>query len=83
MKCQSLFSGKNKKNIIKLSSSEFVQRVLKIILATKKPTKNIFSSCLNMEQKSMRKYYEIKALMTMFLTRLSTFTLVQVKFSGQ
>ena len=30
MKYQSLFSGKNKKNIISLSTTEFVQRVVKV-----------------------------------------------------
>ena len=30
MKNQSLFSGKNKKNIIKLSSAEYAQRVVKV-----------------------------------------------------
>ena len=30
MKCQSLFSGKNKKNIINLSSAENAQRVVKV-----------------------------------------------------
>ena len=30
MKSQNLFSGKYKKNIIKLSSAEFAQRVLKV-----------------------------------------------------
>ena len=30
MKCQTLFSGKNKKNIISLSSAEFAERVVKI-----------------------------------------------------
>ena len=29
MKCQSLFSRKNKKNIINLSSAEFTKRVVK------------------------------------------------------
>ena len=29
MKCQSLFSGKNKKNVINLSSAELAQRVVK------------------------------------------------------
>ena len=29
MKCQNLFSWKNKKNIINLSSAEFAQRVVK------------------------------------------------------
>ena len=29
MKCQSLFSEKNKKNILKLLSAEFVHRVVK------------------------------------------------------
>ena len=32
MKCQILFSGKNKKNIINLSSAENAQRVVKIKL---------------------------------------------------
>ena len=31
MKCQILFSGKNKKNIINLSSAENAQRVIKVI----------------------------------------------------
>ena len=30
MKCQNLFSGKNKKNIINLSSAELAQRVVKV-----------------------------------------------------
>ena len=30
MKCQILFSGKNKKNIISLSSAENAQRVVKV-----------------------------------------------------
>ena len=30
MKCQNLFSGKSKKNIINLSSSELAQRVVKV-----------------------------------------------------
>ena len=30
MKCQCLFSGKNKKNIIGLLSAEFAQRVVKV-----------------------------------------------------
>ena len=35
MKCQILFSGKNKKNIINLSSAENAQRVVKVkVLAT-------------------------------------------------
>ena len=33
MKCQSLFSGKNKKNIINLLSAEFAQRVIKVKLS--------------------------------------------------
>ena len=32
MKCQILFSGKNKKNIINLSSAELAQSVVKITL---------------------------------------------------
>ena len=30
MKCQSLFSGKNKKKIINLSSAEFAKRVVNV-----------------------------------------------------
>ena len=30
MKCQSIFSGKNKKNIISLSSAEYAQRVVMV-----------------------------------------------------
>ena len=30
MKCQNLFYGKNKKNIINVSSAEFAQRVVKV-----------------------------------------------------
>ena len=30
MKCQNLFSGKKKKNIVKLSSAELAQRVVKV-----------------------------------------------------
>ena len=30
MKCQSVFTGKNKKNIINLLSSEFAQRMVKV-----------------------------------------------------
>ena len=37
MKCQSLFSGKNKKNIINLSSAEFAQRVVKVKLIAISP----------------------------------------------
>ena len=32
MKCQILFSGKNKKNIVNLSSAEYAQRVVKVVL---------------------------------------------------
>ena len=35
MKCQILFSGKNKKNIINLSSAENAQRVVKVKLNLK------------------------------------------------
>ena len=31
MNCQILFSGENKKNIIKVSSAEFAQRVVKVL----------------------------------------------------
>ena len=33
MKCQILFSGKNKKNIINLSSAENAQRVVKVFFS--------------------------------------------------
>ena len=36
MKCQILFSGKNKKNIINLSSAENAQRVVKVNLRSVK-----------------------------------------------
>ena len=39
LKCQSLFFGKNKKNITKLPSAEFAQRVIKV---KEDPGKNIF-----------------------------------------
>ena len=35
MKCPSIFSGKNKKNIINLSSAELAQRVEKINIPVK------------------------------------------------
>ena len=40
MKCQILFSGKNKKNIINLSSAENAQRVVKV----KQPQKEQMAS---------------------------------------
>ena len=36
MKCQSLFSGKNKKNIINFSSVEFVHRMVNVELDSTK-----------------------------------------------
>ena len=36
MKCQILFSGKNKKNIINLSSTELAQRVVKVNASSEK-----------------------------------------------
>ena len=36
MKCQIMFSGKNKKNIINLSSAELAQRVVKVKLCNSK-----------------------------------------------
>ena len=38
MKCQILFSGKNKKNIINLSSAENAQRVVKVKVSCIKRT---------------------------------------------
>ena len=35
MKCQILFSGKNKKNILNLSSAELAQRVVKVKVLSK------------------------------------------------
>ena len=43
MKCQILFSGKNKKNIINLSSAENAQRVVKVNLDHMK--KKVLSVC--------------------------------------
>ena len=44
MNCQSLFSGKNKKNIISLSSAELDQRVLKVkYLKTNHPAVDWFA----------------------------------------
>ena len=40
MKCQILFSGKNKKNIINLSSAENAQRVVKVKLCIRIYQKN-------------------------------------------
>ena len=37
MKCQILFSGKNKKNVINLSSAENAQRVVKVKLLIQFP----------------------------------------------
>ena len=36
MKCQILFSGKNKKSIIRLSSAEFTQRAVKVKITNAK-----------------------------------------------
>ena len=42
MKCQSLFSGKNKENIINLSSAELAQKVAEIIFSLFIPLQLIF-----------------------------------------
>ena len=34
MKCRSLFSGKNKKTVSKLSSAEFAQKMVKVKIGT-------------------------------------------------
>ena len=39
MNCQCLFSWKNKKNIVNLSSAELAQRVVKVIMVS--PLKNL------------------------------------------
>ena len=44
MKCQILFSGKNKKNIINLSSAENAQRVVKV-------KEKLFTSVLRLAHK--------------------------------
>ena len=51
MKCQILFSGKNKKNIINLSSAENAQRVVKVnpILVTK-PLKALLAHSADRDQ---------------------------------
>ena len=41
MKCQILFSGKNKKNIINLSSAENAQRVVKVKAPRKPASENV------------------------------------------
>ena len=54
MKCQILFSGKNKKNIINLSSAENAQRVVKVKALSKTiylhklqhPLTSIMCSCV-------------------------------------
>ena len=49
MKCQILFSGKNKKNIINLSSAENAQRVVKVkklFMTLKSSNQNIFTVIL-------------------------------------
>ena len=45
MKCQILFSGKNKKNIISLSSAENAQRVVKVKSTFSKNLSGILSEC--------------------------------------
>ena len=44
MKCQILFSGKNKKNIINLSSAENAQRVVKV------KSNNVLSSIIGFRE---------------------------------
>ena len=51
MKCQILFSGKNKKNIINLSSAENAQRVVKVKLRSK------ILIVLNMKYTSIHPYF--------------------------
>ena len=45
MKCQILFSGKNKKNIINLSSAENAQRVVKVKVPRKPASENVVCLC--------------------------------------
>ena len=47
MKCQILFSGKNKKNIINLSSAENAQRVVKVKVNSVEPAQMPHSSILS------------------------------------
>ena len=42
MKCQILFAGKNKKNIINLLSAELAQRVIKVNMLITNEAENIF-----------------------------------------
>ena len=45
MKCQILFSGKNKKNNIILSSAENAQRVVKVKMPRKPASENVVCLC--------------------------------------
>ena len=54
MKCQILFSGKNKKNIINLSSAKLSQRVVKVNIAPK-----LFCGC---SLKSPQMYFVARIL---------------------
>ena len=61
MKCQILFSGKNKKNIINLSSAENAQRVVKvnvlglsILAGTKKSLLSCLFVCVEVLRPSQR-----------------------------
>ena len=67
MKCQSLFSGKNKKNIINLSTAEFAQRM---VIAVKPSVSAISTACLVMFSKPgknfSRKQFKIHIFSSIF-----------------
>ena len=55
MKCQNIFSGKNKKNIISLLSAEFAQRMVKVrVISQNNQTQYLLTiSILKYEQVSL------------------------------
>ena len=57
MKCQILFSGKNKKNIINLSSAENAQRVVKVCGVRIKLLKPQIITCPDKSQENLLNFY--------------------------
>ena len=75
MKCQILFSGKNKKNIINLSSAENAQRVVKV---------NVALSCLFHTTKLARRMDFIYSRLSLSRLRFSRITVyLEVKIWPQ
>ena len=69
MKCQNLFSGKKRKNIINLLSPELAQRMLKVIR-----TVESFSICeqLRPDQPAQMPEYNIEALLNTVFDLITT-----------